>query len=182
MLAGREVADMSKVIVLVRHTDNDGDVLTAQGVTAALELGRALAGDIDVAVSTGAQRATQTVACMLAGMGRHVPGGAIVVPQLRSTVEDRWREAYRTSGGGTRMADFRRVAPSLVAEDSAMLADGLRRVLRLLDDGQRALVVGHSPTNEAAVLGLTGTDIEPLGTGEGVELTVEDDTTTITRM
>jgi hypothetical protein len=72
------------------------------------------------------------------------------------------------------MADFRRVAPSLVEEDSAMLADGLRHVLRLLNDGQRALVVGHSPTNEAAVFGLTGAEIEPLGKGEGVELTVDD--------
>lgn len=173
---------MAKVLVLVRHTDNDDDVLTDEGVTAAVELGGSLAGDIDLAVSTGAQRATQTVACVLAGMGRPVPGGVVVVPQVRSTVEDRWREAYQKSGGGTRMADFRRVAPSLVNEDSAMLADGLRHVLRLLDDGQRALVVGHSPTNEAAVLGLTGTDIEPLGKGEGVELTVDGDTTTIERL
>ena len=36
------------------------------------------------------------------------------------------------------------------------------------------LVVGHSPTNEAAVLGLTGQVIGPMGKGEGV-LIVEDD-------
>jgi hypothetical protein len=28
--------------------------------------------------------------------------------------------------------------------------------------------VGHSPTTEAAVLGLTGTSIPPLGKGDGV--------------
>jgi hypothetical protein len=38
----------------------------------------------------------------------------------------------------------------------------------------RALVVGHSPTNEAAVLGLAGRVVPPLGKGEGV-LLIEDD-------
>jgi hypothetical protein len=40
-----------------------------------------------------------------------------------------------------------------------------------LDDGQRALAVGHSPTNEAAVLGLTGELLAPLGKGAGVLVT-----------
>jgi hypothetical protein len=42
-----------------------------------------------------------------------------------------------------------------------------------LPDQGRALLVGHSPTNEAAVCGLTGQIIAPLGKGEGV-LVVED--------
>jgi hypothetical protein len=41
-------------------------------------------------------------------------------------------------------------------------------VLPRLEDGQRALVVGHSPTNEAAVLGLTGRTVAPLSRGAGV--------------
>jgi hypothetical protein len=41
---------------------------------------------------------------------------------------------------------------------------------QLPSDG-RALVVGHSPTNEAAVLGLTGRLVPPLGKGEGVLVT-----------
>ena len=32
-------------------------------------------------------------------------------------------------------------------------------------------MVGHSPTNEAAVLGLTGRLVPPLGKGEGVLVT-----------
>jgi broad specificity phosphatase PhoE len=171
---------MAKTIVLVRHTDNDDDVLSSEGVTAAVELGATLQGDsFDLAVSTGAQRATQTVACILAGMGRPVVGGVVVEPQLRSTIEDRWRDAYQRAGGN-RIADFRRVAPSLLAEDSALLADGLRGVIRRLDEGQRALVVGHSPTNEAAVYGLTGTEIDPMGKGEAVELTIDGDKATVT--
>jgi phosphohistidine phosphatase SixA len=42
-----------------------------------------------------------------------------------------------------------------------MLGEALRRVLERLDDGETALVVGHSPTNEAAVLGLTGEIVDP---------------------
>jgi hypothetical protein len=42
-----------------------------------------------------------------------------------------------------------------------------------LPEGGRALVVGHSPTNEAAVFGLAGRIVPPLGKGEGV-LLIED--------
>jgi phosphohistidine phosphatase SixA len=38
----------------------------------------------------------------------------------------------------------------------------------------RALVVGHSPTNEAAVLGLAGEIVDPISKGGGV-LVVEED-------
>jgi hypothetical protein len=47
-------------------------------------------------------------------------------------------------------------------------------VFDMLPDGGRALVVGHSPTNEAAVLGLTGQVIGPLGKG-GCVLIVDDE-------
>ena len=40
------------------------------------------------------------------------------------------------------------------------------------DDG-RVLIVGHSPTNEAAAYGLTGQTVAPLGKGEGIVI-VED--------
>ena len=49
----------------------------------------------------------------------------------------------------------------------------LRQVVEGLPEGSRALVVGHSPTNEAAVLGLAGQVVPPLGKGEGV-LLIED--------
>jgi hypothetical protein len=32
------------------------------------------------------------------------------------------------------------------------------------------LVVGHSPTNEAAILGLTGSLVAPLGKSDGVQV------------
>ncbi|MPZ71150.1 MAG: hypothetical protein GEU71_16735 [Actinobacteria bacterium] len=70
---------------------------------------------------------------------------------------------------------LRRADPDLVAEDSARLAVGLRNLLARLPDGGRALAVGHSPTNEAAVFGLTGEVVPPLGKGEGVLVIRTDD-------
>jgi broad specificity phosphatase PhoE len=165
---------VAREIELRRHTDADGDVLTVEGARAALEIGARLTGNYDVAVSTGAQRATQTVACFLAALAEQVPAGVIVEPGLRSNVEDRWRSAYQSAGSGELQA-LREADPGLVAEDSERLGAALRRVLDQLPDGGRALVVGHSPTNEAAILGLTGEIVAPLGKGEGVLVVAGDD-------
>jgi broad specificity phosphatase PhoE len=165
---------MAKKIELRRHTEADGDVLTAGGVQAALEIGARLGGNYDLAVSTGAQRATQTLACFLSALAEPVPRGVVVEPGLRSQVEDRWRAAYGTAGSGALQA-LREADPELVAEDSERLGAALRRMLDALPDGGRALVVGHSPTNEAAILGLTGEIVAPLGKGEGVLVVARDD-------
>jgi hypothetical protein len=92
---------------------------------------------------------------------------------LRSSVEDRWREAARMAGKGSSVADMARVDPDLVDHETRLLGAALRRVLDALPDGGRALVVGHSPTNEAAVSGVTGMTVAPLGKGAGV-LVIED--------
>lgn len=162
-----------KTIELLRHTANEGDALTPEGITAAIEIGRDLAGGYSVAVSSGAQRATQTVGCLLAGLGETVPGGVVVVEALRSSVEDRWRAAYRAAGAGD-LASLRSADPELVETDSGVLADGLRTVFSMLSEGGRALVVGHSPTNEAAVYGLTGVIIEALEKGAGVRIATHE--------
>jgi broad specificity phosphatase PhoE len=165
---------VGREIELRRHTDADEDVLTAEGVAAALEIGAGLQGGYHLAVSSGAQRATQTLACFLAALGQHVPGGVVVEPGLRSQFEDRWRAAYETAGSGA-LGALREADPELVAEDSERLGGALRRVLASLPEGGRALVVGHSPTNEAAVLGLTGEVVPPLAKGAGVLVAAGDD-------
>ncbi len=167
---------MGREIELRRHTDNEDDVLTAEGVEAALEIGARLRGGYHVAVSTGAQRATQTLACFLAALGQQVPGGVVVEAGLRSDVEDRWRAAYQKAGSGE-LGALREADPELVAEDSERLGAALRRVLDRLPDGGRALVVGHSPTNEAAVLGLTGEIVAPLAKGAGILVVGDGDVT-----
>jgi broad specificity phosphatase PhoE len=165
---------VGKEIELRRHTDADGDVLTAEGVQAALAIGARLSGGYDLAVSTGAQRATQTLACFLAALGQRVPSGVVVEPGLRSEVEDRWRAAYQKAGSGDLPA-LREGDPELVAADSERLGAALQRVLDSLPDSGRALVVGHSPTNEAAVLGLTGEIVAPLAKGAGVLVVADGD-------
>lgn len=87
---------------------------------------------------------------------------------LRSSVEDRWRTAAEAAGKGSDVEAIRMVDPDLVEQESALLGGALRSVFDALPEGGRALVVGHSPTNEAAVLGLTGHVVGPLGKGDGV--------------
>ena len=160
-------------IELLRHTENDGDRLTPEGIAAAEMIGRdLLTPGYAMFGSTGAGRATEMVEILRSSVGQEdVPvtefGG------LRSTVEDRWREAAKAAGKGADVEAMRTRDPDLVEKESMLLGGALRGVLDALPDGGRALVVGHSPTNEAAVLGLTGTAVGPLGKGEGV-LVVEE--------
>lgn len=169
---------MVRALEIRRHTDNDGDVLSDEGVRSALRIGERLAGDYDLVVSSGAQRATQTAACLLAGLGEVVTGGVVVDAGIRSDREDEWRKAYRQAGSGELDA-MREVAPGLVAEEAELLGGALERLLERLDEGGRVLVVGHSPTNEAAVLGLTGEVVGPLDKGAGVVVTRDGEATTV---
>jgi hypothetical protein len=138
---GVSVAQVRREIELRRHTDADGDVLTAEGVAAALAIGAQLRGSFELVVSSGAQRATQTLACLLAALGQPVPGGVIVEPGLRSPREERWRAAYQQAGSGE-LGALRTADPELVSQDSAALGAALGRVLERLGAGERALVVG----------------------------------------
>jgi broad specificity phosphatase PhoE len=166
---------MHRTVDLLRHTDSEGDLLTEEGVRAAVALGGRLTGGYALLVSSGAQRATQTAACLLCGLGQKVDGGVIVETGFRSAVEDRWREAGRRANGKDLEA-FREADPDLVEQESALLGSVLSRLFERLPEGGRALVVGHSPTHEAAVLGLCGQVIQPLGKGAGVRVIQDDGT------
>ena len=94
---------------------------------------------------------------------------------LRSEREDRWRDAL--PGGGQRRAGGDAVGrPRVRGRGGGRLGAALGRVLDRLGDGDRALAVGHSPTNEAAVLGLTGDLVAPLAKGAGVLITEDQGT------
>jgi broad specificity phosphatase PhoE len=162
-------------VELRRHTDSDGDVLSQEGIRAAVEIGRRLTGPYALLVSSGAQRATQTLACFACALSDPVAGGTIVEPALRSEVEDRWRAAYQSAGSGE-LSALREADPELVRNDSRRLAGALRRILEWLPDEGRALAVGHSPTNEAAVFGLTGEIVAPIAKGAGVLVVAEEET------
>jgi phosphohistidine phosphatase SixA len=163
-----------RYVELRRHTDNDGDRLTEQGITDAEALGRdTLSPPYSAFVSSGAARATEMLTILR--RAAHQTEVPITVEQgLRSAVEDRWRAAGKAAGKGASLEGMRAVDADLVEQEARLLGTALSRVLHVLPDGGRALVVGHSPTNEAAVLGLTGQEIGPMGKGEGA-LIIEDD-------
>jgi broad specificity phosphatase PhoE len=163
-----------RYLELYRHTDNDGDELTAEGVAAAEELGRSqLSPPYAAFVSTGAARATQMAEILRAAAGADdVP--VTEAPGLRSAVEDRWRAASKAAGKGADVERIRSVDPDLVEKESLILGAALRQVIDALPDGGRAVVVGHSPTNEAAVLGLTGQLIAPMSKGGRALVTEQD--------
>jgi broad specificity phosphatase PhoE len=165
---------VTKHVELRRHTDNEGDYLTADGVAAALEVGRSLEGPYQLMISSGAQRATQTLACFLAAAGMEVDAGVVVDERFRSEDEERWKRAYKDAGAGD-LESFRRVDPEWVETESRRFGEALGDAFARLPEGGRALVVGHSPMNEAAVFGLTGEVVEPLSKGAGVLVTATDD-------
>jgi phosphohistidine phosphatase SixA len=162
-----------RYVELRRHTDNDGDRLSEQGITDAEEIGRTgLHPPYALYVSTGAERANEMLRILRRAAGQDEME-IISETTLRSVVEDRWREAARAAGKGASLEQIRTVDPDLVEHESRLLGAALQGIVEALPAGGRALIVGHSPTNEAAVLGLTGQTITPLGKGEGV-LVVED--------
>lgn len=155
-----------------RHTDNDGDRLTPRGVADAEAIGGRLQPPYAAFVSTGAVRCTEMLEILRSAAGQYdVPITDAI--GLRSSVEDRWRAAARTAGKGADVEAIRVVDPELVERESWLLGTALRQVVDGLPEGGRALVVGHSPTNEAAVLGLTGQAVPPLAKGAGI-LLIED--------
>ena len=89
---------------------------------------------------------------------------------LRSSVEDRWREAAKVAGRGASIEQMRAVDPDLVEHETQLLGSALQRVVEGLPEGVRALLVGHNPTDEAAVPGLVGETIAAIGKGEGCSL------------
>ena len=162
-----------RYVELRRHTDNEDDRLTPRGAADAEAIGQdRLHPPYAAFVSTGAARATQMLEILRHAAGQEqIPITAAT--GLRSAVEDRWREAAMAAGKGADLEAMRAIDPDLVERESLLLGSALRRVVEGLPEGGRALVVGHSPTSEAAVLGLTGRLIPPLGKGKGV-LLIED--------
>ena len=120
-------------------------------------------------VSAGAARATQMPEILRRAAGQDHPP-VTAAPGRRSSVEDRWRDAARAAGKRAGLEDIRAIDPDLVERESWLLGSALRQVVAGLPEGGRALVAGHSPTTEAAGLGLAGRVVPPLGKGEGVLL------------
>ncbi|MEJ7689165.1 MAG: hypothetical protein WKF76_01335 [Nocardioidaceae bacterium] len=98
-----------RYLELRRHTDNDGDALTSDGVHAAKTIGaERLHPPYAAYDSSGATRASQMLEVL-----RHAAGRDDVAvteePGLRSSVEDRWRAAASSAGKGADVEAMRRI-------------------------------------------------------------------------
>ena len=129
------------------HRDPDADRLSAAGRARAQEVGSTLAGGYTVVFVSPAERAAETVAWMLRGLGEQLPPHA-VIPGLAAKDND-----------GSALA----------------MAGVLSALLDAVPDGGRGLAVSHTPLIERGVLGLVGLEIGPLAECEGVLLTRTDD-------
>jgi broad specificity phosphatase PhoE len=149
-----------------KGTDLGGDCLSQEGIEQAHRLGRSIRVGYTHLYSSGAQRATQTLACMLAGMGRLVLNGVVVRPGLGSPREGEWRDTARAAGTSSLDTLLTKNEP-LVREESQRLAGELRAIIGELPEGSYALAIGHSPLAECAIYGLTGKVHPPLKECEG---------------
>ena len=127
-----------RYVELRRHTDNEGDRLTPQGAADAEMIGRGGLHPPYVAfVSTGAARATQ-----MPGILRHAAGQddtpITAATGLRSSVENRWRDAAKAAGKRADLKDIRAIDPDLVERESWLLGSALRQVVAGLPEGGRA--------------------------------------------
>ncbi len=158
-----------KALELRRHAPRDpaADRLSPEGQTLAERVGRELPGGYTIVFTSPARRAAQTAAWFLRGLGQNLPADHGVTEGLASPAEDRWRKAAKAAGSSAIDA-IRAHDPSLVDEEAARLAAAVRQLLAEVSEEGRGLAVGHSPLIEAAVFGLTGTVIDPLGECEGV--------------
>ena len=161
-------------IELRRHAERaeDADALSPEGRIQAEDVGRTLPGVYAFVFVSPARRAAETVAWFLRASRQPLPPHA-VVPGLASEVEDRWRAASKAAGS-SRLDEVMGEDPALVAEESTRQAAVVRELFDRIPPDAGALAVGHTPLIEAAVYGLMNVVIEPLGTCEGVLLTMDD--------
>lgn len=138
-----------RTLEIRRHAqrDPDADRLSAEGRTQAQAVGAGLAGGYGVIFISPAQRAAETVAWMLRGLGEQLPAHA-VIPGLAAKDND-----------GSPLA----------------MAGVVAALLDAVPDGGHGLAVSHTPLIERAVLGLTARELEPLAECEGVLLSKQHD-------
>src|SRR2546423_13649740 len=131
-----------KTVELRRHTASDGDRLTPEGIAAAVQIGSRLEAPYDLLISSGAQRATQTLASFLAGSGQRSPGGVTVDEAFRSAMEERWFTAAREPGARD-IAAFQTADKALAEQEARRLGGAPPRVFRLHPPGGRG--AGRGP-------------------------------------
>jgi hypothetical protein len=106
---------MARYVELRRHTDSDGDALTEEAFAPHSTFGRRLAGDYALLVSSGAQRATQTLACFACVLSERLPEGGRALAVGHSPTNERpcWDSRARSSSPSARGAGVLVVADAI---------------------------------------------------------------------
>ena len=138
-----------RTLELRRHArrDPNADRLSDEGRAQAQSVGATLAGGYAVLFVSPAERAAETAAWMLRGLGEQLPAHA-VIPGLAAEDND-----------GSPLA----------------MAGVVSALLDAIPQDERGLAISHTPLIERAVLGLTAAEIVPLGECEGVVLSKAND-------
>lgn len=144
-----------RTLELRRHATRDpsADRLSEQGRALAEDVGRTGGHSYAAVFVSPAQRAAETAAWILRGAGGQLPPHS-VIPGL----------AGQDASGGSPEG----------------MASGVRALLEQLPNGGRGLAVSHTPFVERAAFGLTGSEVDAFAPGEGIEVTLHDDTTVTT--
>lgn len=157
-----------QVLTLLRHAENDGDVLTAGGVIAAVKWGRAHDDVYDVAITSGAHRTAQTLANALVG-------GLTVRHEVRSDLGLLTPDPQTVSAAVAQLstrttAELAQSEPELARALGRQCANVLRRVLASAASEAHVIIVGHSPMLELGYVDLTREHLPLLAKCQSVEL------------
>lgn len=157
-----------KRIVTLRHSfknPGDGDVpLSVEGQRLALEIGHRLSKFFTFSMLVGSDqiRTTQTGILILAGMGEAVE---VIVqnPGLCGPTLNEWKRVISDKDavlprGVTLLGSIQRKDHGFYAKESKRLSNVYLEIFAGMEDSKKALVIGHSPLIEMAVVTLTGGD------------------------
>lgn len=150
----------------LRHTLNDGDALTDDGVESALEVGRSLADrNFSLVVVSGMQRAAQTAACVLAAGSTSGVKGVFVHEGFGSDDWKGWGDLIKRTGSGN-VQDLASADDDRYRQVRERVNDAMNWTARKLGSDGDALIVSHSPIIEFAIWELTGRPPTPFERGQ----------------
>jgi len=161
-------ADETRRLTFLRHTQNDGDVLTLQGIAAAVQIGEQFAATtFSLVVVSGAQRTAQTAACVLASGRLPVARGVFVHAGFGSSDWDSWGRLIDKAGTAD-IQGLSQANPEFVAAAAAAIDEAITWTTAQLGSGGHALVISHSPLIELALWRITGAVTPSLSRGQWV--------------
>ncbi len=150
----------------LRHTLNDGDVLTDEGVAAAVAIGHSLADQaFPLVVVSGMQRAAQTAACVLAVGSASGQRGVFVHQGFGSDDWKGWGDLIKRTGSDD-VQDLAKADAARYERVRQRVNEAMSWTADRLGSSGEALIVSHSPIIEFAIWELSGKPPAPFERGQ----------------